>query len=188
MNHPFDEQDLQALKDHDRSAEERLVYTFAEPVKCALRRRLRRSETVEDASQETFLRVLRYFRQGKTLKTPQSLSAFVSSVSTNVSLELLRVNMHCDQFHENASDPADHRANPERMTLEHERRRIVHSTLGKLPRKDQRVLRRVFLEEADKDEVCDELNTTRNHLRVVLHRARRRFKTVAQNSSSSCGL
>jgi RNA polymerase sigma-70 factor (ECF subfamily) len=187
MNNSFNEQYLQALKEHDPSAEEQLVHTFAEPVKSALRRRLRSSETVDDASQETFLRVLKHFRQGKSLQSPESLPAFVSSVSINVSLELLRVNTHCEQLHENAPDPADHRANPERATLIRERERIIHSTLSKLTRKDQRVLRRVFLEEVDKDQVCDELHTNRSHLRVALHRARRRFKTIAQNSGWSFG-
>jgi RNA polymerase sigma-70 factor (ECF subfamily) len=182
MNPSFDEKCLEALGEHDPSAEERLVSAFAEPVKCALRSRLRRSQTVEDATQETLFRVLKYFRQGKTLKSPQSLFAFVSSVSTNVSLELIRLDSRCKQLDENAVDPADHRAGPERLTLENDTKRIIHSILGKLPKNDQRVLRSVCLEEADKDELCRELHTNRNHLRVVLHRARRRFKVVAQNA------
>ena len=131
MNPSFDEKCLEALGEHDPSAEERLVCAFAEPVKCALRSRLRRSQTVEDATQETLYRVLKYFRQGKTLKSPQNLFAFVSSVSTNVSLELIRLDSRCKQLDENTVDPADHRANPERVMLENDTRRIIHSILGK---------------------------------------------------------
>jgi RNA polymerase sigma-70 factor (ECF subfamily) len=48
--------------------------------------------------------------------------------------------------------------------------------LAELPRKDREVLRLVLLEERDKAEVCQKLRITPEYLRVLLHRARERFR------------
>ena len=41
---------------------------------------------------------------------------------------------------------------------------------------DQLILRRVFFDEADRGEVCREFEVTQSHLRVLLHRAKTRFR------------
>jgi RNA polymerase sigma-70 factor (ECF subfamily) len=46
-----------------------------------------------------------------------------------------------------------------------------------LPQKERQLLHWLFFEEADKDEVCRRLDIDRNYLRVLLHRAKQRFKT-----------
>ena len=50
--------------------------------------------------------------------------------------------------------------------------------LGELNARDQRMLRLVFLEEADKDDVCREFGVDRQYLRVLLHRAKNAFRQV----------
>jgi hypothetical protein len=47
--------------------------------------------------------------------------------------------------------------------------------LAKLPAKDQKILRAVFFEQRDKNEVCMELGVSREYLRVLLHRAKQQF-------------
>ena len=37
-------------------------------------------------------------------------------------------------------------------------------------------MRWLFFEERDKDEICRELNVDRNYLRVLLHRAKSKFR------------
>jgi RNA polymerase sigma-70 factor (ECF subfamily) len=54
----------------------------------------------------------------------------------------------------------------------------VRHILEELPEKDRRILKEVFLEERDKDHVCRDFGIDRNYLRVLLHRAKRAFKTV----------
>jgi len=56
--------------------------------------------------------------------------------------------------------------------------RRVHDILGNLPEKDRRLIREVFLEERDKDEVCRDLGVDREYLRVLLHRAKKSFKSL----------
>ena len=46
---------------------------------------------------------------------------------------------------------------------------------GLTPR-DSSLLKAVFLDERDRDEVCQEFGVDRDYLRVLLHRAKREFK------------
>jgi RNA polymerase sigma-70 factor (ECF subfamily) len=185
MHYSFDDVYLDALKRHDPATEDHFVCCFSRALKASLRRRFRSTQVIEDATQETLFRVLTYFRAGKTLRAAGNLPAFVISVCTNVSREMLRATAHYEQLAENFDDTVDVRANPERAAMEAERSRMVRRTLGELTRKDQCVLTSVFLDEADKDQVCRELRTNRDHLRVVLYRARVRFRKAAEQRENS---
>lgn len=143
-----------------------------------MRARLRSPELVQDASQETFLRVLSYFRSGKTLDNPASLPGFVHTVCHNIALEFLRAHTRQDQIPENAPEPADRTVSSEDQLISDERKAAVRQILKELPRKDQDLLRRVFFDEEDKDLVCKEFHVDRTYLRVLLHRARLRLKAA----------
>jgi RNA polymerase sigma-70 factor (ECF subfamily) len=58
-----------------------------------------------------------------------------------------------------------------------ERENKVREILDKLSERDRRLLREVFLEERDKDEVCRNFGVDREYLRVLLHRAKQAFKS-----------
>jgi RNA polymerase sigma-70 factor, ECF subfamily len=93
----FDENYLQALARRDPEAEGFLVAHFSRPIQMKLRVRLRSNDLVQDAQQETFLRILRYFNSGKTLDNPAALPGFVYTVCHNVALEFQRSGMrHLD--------------------------------------------------------------------------------------------
>jgi RNA polymerase sigma-70 factor (ECF subfamily) len=55
---------------------------------------------------------------------------------------------------------------------------MVRQVLEKLPERDQIILRAVFLEEREKDDVCREIGVTRDYIRVLLHRAKQSFREV----------
>lgn len=183
----FDQDYLIALKDRNADAENFLVAHFSRPVRLKLRARLRSPELIQDAWQETFLRVLAWFRSGKTLDNPSSLPGFVHSVCHNVALEFLRGHTRHDQIPENFPDTKDTGPNPENQMVAAERREFVRGVLSELPEKDRRILRRVFLDEEDKDKVCDEFHVDRTYLRVLLHRACSRFKSAALRTRAAGG-
>jgi RNA polymerase sigma-70 factor (ECF subfamily) len=54
----------------------------------------------------------------------------------------------------------------------------VSQILEDLPERDRRLIREVFLEERDKDEVCRDFGVDRDYLRVLLHRAKQSFKSL----------
>jgi RNA polymerase sigma-70 factor (ECF subfamily) len=184
----FDRNYLFALRDRDADAENFLISHFSRPVRMKLRMRLRSPELVDDAWQETFLRVLAYFRDGKVLDNPASLPGFVHSVCHRVSLELLRAHTRQSQLPEVANDPVDSALSPEGQMVTEERKKLVALVLDELQERDRQVLRRIFFDEEDKDVVCNDLHVDRAYLRVLLHRARNRFKTVALRTKATSGI
>jgi RNA polymerase sigma-70 factor (ECF subfamily) len=174
----FDQKFLNALRDRNTDAEDFLIAHFARPVQLKLRSRLRSPELVQDASQEAFLRVLNYFRSGKTLDNPASLPGFIHSVCHNISLELLRAHTRHDQMADDFRAPVDPRLNPEGRMVTIERREFVARVLAELPERDRLILRRIYLDEEDKDVVCREFNVGPSYLRVLVHRACIRFRNI----------
>jgi RNA polymerase sigma-70 factor (ECF subfamily) len=152
-----------------------------------LHARLRSPQLIEDARQETFLRVITYFRAGKTLDNPASLPGFVLSVCNNVCHEVLRSHTRHQQMPEEEPDPPDSAMNPEQNVVTEERKQIVTKILSDLSSRDRQLLRRVFLDEADKDEVCDELGVNREYLRVLVHRAKIRLKAAMAGTGVAGG-
>jgi RNA polymerase sigma-70 factor (ECF subfamily) len=183
----FDENYLQALARRDADAENFLVEHFSRPVQLKLHARLRSAELIKDARQETFLRVLRYFHQGKTLDNPGSLPGFVHSVCHRVALEFLRSHTRHPQMPENGPDKVDPGCGPEALAMTEEYRKIVAQVLSEMPEKERILLRRVCLDEEDKDKVCRELQVDRDYLRVLLHRARNRFRAVMTQTDGTNG-
>ena len=47
-----------------------------------------------------------------------------------------------------------------------------------MPERDQALLRAIFFEEQPKDEVCRRFGITRDYLRVVIHRAKEKFRSL----------
>lgn len=174
----FDENYVRALAGRQEDVEQHLVAHFSRAVQCKLRLQLRSPELVQDACQETFLRVFTYFRSGKTLDNPASLPGFIHAVCHNIALEFLRAHTRHPQLAEEAPDPVDTAQDPEDRLVSEERKQIVRRILQELPEKDRQLLRRVFLNEEDKDAVCQELGVRRDYLRVLLYRARLRMKTA----------
>ncbi len=184
MDREFDDSYLEALQQQDPKVEEHLILCFSKRLKAPLRRRCYGTQVVEDVMQETLFRVLTYFRSGKTLRTASHLPAFVRSVSSNVSREWCRLEQRSEALEEDYDGPADERANPETAAMAREAARTVQRTLLRMSEKDQHILRLVFLEESDKDQVCRDLHTNREHLRVLLYRAIHRFRALTERSKA----
>jgi RNA polymerase sigma-70 factor, ECF subfamily len=176
----FDEDYLKALQACDPDAERELISTFTRRVQAKARRRLRSPEMADDVTQETLLRVLSYFRAGKTLKEPASLPRFVASTSINVSLEMVRELARQGNAVSKGSDPVDENTDPERSFFSQESKQIVRAALSSLDAEDQHLIRRAYLEGADRDQLCAELRISREYLRVLLFRAKGRFKAAVQ--------
>lgn len=180
----FDEYYLAALKARDPEVENHLIAHFSTAVRVKLRARLRSPELVDDGYQETFLRVLTYFRAGKTLNNASSLPGFIHGMCNNIALELLRRHTRQDQIPENHQGPIDSSLDPQDQLVTDERKAMVRRLLGELSEKDSRLLRRIFLDEEDKDAVCREFHIDRDYLRIVVFRARKRFRNIIEREGA----
>jgi RNA polymerase sigma-70 factor (ECF subfamily) len=54
----------------------------------------------------------------------------------------------------------------------------VRRILDAMPKRDRELLRAIFLEEKEKDAVCKEMGVDREYLRVLVHRAKDKFKAL----------
>jgi RNA polymerase sigma-70 factor (ECF subfamily) len=132
----------------------------------------------------TFLRVLNVLRNKGGLDHPERLGAFVNSVCENVLSEFFRAGSRFQQVPENAAEPADEAANAESEFITKERKALIRQVLKELADTDQTILRKVFLEERDKDDICRELGIDRDYLRVRVHRALARFRLVLRRQTA----
>jgi RNA polymerase sigma-70 factor, ECF subfamily len=64
------------------------------------------------------------------------------------------------------------------LVLTRESEEHIRQVLGELPPKERQLLRAIFLEERDKDEICRSFGVDRDYLRVLLHRAKYKFKAL----------
>ncbi|HVO97812.1 MAG TPA: sigma-70 family RNA polymerase sigma factor [Bryobacteraceae bacterium] len=178
---PFNHDYLARLREGDAETERHFVAHFSNAIRLSLRYRLRSWQLIDDIRQETFLRVLNFLRSDRPMDHPERLGAYVHSVCINVMMELLRASTRHPAMPEDAQDMVDRGVNPESEAVTNERKDMVRSLLDELPEKDRRILRAVFLEDMDKDEVCKRFDVTRDYLRVLVHRAKIRFRAALNN-------
>jgi RNA polymerase sigma-70 factor (ECF subfamily) len=179
----FDAQYVRQLTEGDPSVEEHFSSYFGPLIRIKLRRHGWSSHDVEDIGQETVLRVLQTLRQKGGLEHPERLGAFVYSVCNNVGLEFHRSRQRDPNCDPDASEPVDESVDIAGALLAKERDTLVRRVLDGLPEPDRALLRMCFIEEAAREEICRRMNVDRDYLRVLLHRARIRFKALAKGTA-----
>jgi RNA polymerase sigma-70 factor, ECF subfamily len=174
--HEFDRAYIERLAAGDPETERHFTAYFGQLLSNKLRSRLRSPALIEDVRQETFLRVLNTLRQ-KGIQSPGGFGAFVNTVCNNVLFELYRSESRAAPLEDvvGARIPDAAADIESTMTIDEDRAR-VRSVMAALPAKEKQLLHWLFFEECDKDEVCRRLDIDRNYLRVLLHRAKMRFK------------
>lgn len=173
----FDQDYVRRLAARDPVVEQHFCTYFGDLLLIKLRSRVRSPQLAEDIRQDTFLRVLKNIRT-HGIDHPERLGAYVFAVCNNVMLEKFRTEGRFAEMNEESSVVLDPRAGADETFVTGERREHVLAVLRELPEKDSELLRLVFLEEADKDEICRRFEVDRGYLRVLLHRARLRFKEL----------
>ena len=178
--HSFDEAYLDRLREGDFRTQEHFGTYFSALIHVKLRSRLPSREAIEDVRQETFARFYIALRNG-TILHPERLGSFVNSMCNNVLLEYYRGNArHTSLDDKEEKDLPSYCSDMLGLLSAKETEKIVREILDKLPERDRHLLRDVFLEERDKDEICREFGVDREYLRVLLHRAKQSFKSLYQ--------
>ena len=172
----FDGAYIRRLIDEDPETERHFSKYFGELLMLKLRSRLRSAAAIDDAKQETFARVLTSLKQKNGLATPASLGAFVNGVCNNVLFEVYRADSRTTPLEDDVDPPDDRRPDVVTSIAAGEERMKVRRALESLPEKERELLRWLFFEERDKDMICRDLKIDRNYLRVLVHRAKARFR------------
>ena len=174
----FDRTYVEKLRNGDAATEHHFFAYFEKLLHIKLRARAISSDKVEDLKQDTFIRVITAVRKEGGVRQPERFGAFVNSVCNNVLLEYYRTlgkNQQMDETHQEIPDLV---LDLEGMMVSKQASERVRKILSGLPSRDRDLLRAVFLEEKDKDAVCRDIGVDREYLRVLLHRAKDKFKAV----------
>jgi RNA polymerase sigma-70 factor, ECF subfamily len=174
----FDRVYVERLRDGDSATEKHFVSYFEQLLHIKLRARMLPCDVVRELRQETFSRVFVALRREGGIRQPDRLGAFVNSICNNVLSEHYRSSIRNQPMDDAHLEIPDKALNLEGMLASQETVEQVRAILDELPKRDRDVLRAIFLEEKTKDEVCAEFGVDREYLRVVVHRAKNRFKSI----------
>lgn len=172
----FDAEYVRRLIAADPTVERHFVEYFEPLISIKLRRRLGGSEDVRDLRQETFARVFAALRTGNGIRHPERIGGFVAATCDNLLREHWRTRRKHPEAPQPAAEAADDCDGSDSMLVREELVEQVRSIVAALPERDRDLLRAVFLEDRDRDEVCLQFGINRDYLRVLLHRAKDRFR------------
>jgi len=167
----------------DSSAENELVRQFQPGLRVLLRRRTGgNSALMEDLVQETLIIVIRRLR-GDGIEDPEKLAAFAAQTARNLAIASLRKAER--QKTDIDSDATDRNADPggnvEGKVGDQEAALAVRALLRELPHaRDRLMLKRFYLDEYEKRDICEEFGLTETAFNQALSRARKRFRQILE--------
>ncbi|MBV9404096.1 MAG: sigma-70 family RNA polymerase sigma factor [Acidobacteriaceae bacterium] len=129
---------------------------------------------VEDIVQETLARFLTALQNGR-LRDSEARGGYLNGICQNVILEYRRRCTRDVPDAEIVAEPADHRL-PETELFE--MREAIAAGLQELSPRDRQVLRAFYLDEKPKSEILAVTGMTDENFRVVLCRAKERFRQI----------
>jgi RNA polymerase sigma factor (sigma-70 family) len=137
---------------------------------------------VDDAVQETMVRLLRAERDG-AIRSLDTWAAFANATCNNVIHEYRR------RLWRNAPEEAtsEEPRSPSQFSAL-EARDLVENAIAHLPPRDQQILRAFYLEEKSVDQICGETGINRAHFAVALFRAKERFRKILGPELKSLGV
>ena len=179
----FDKSYVDRLRDGEPATEHHFVSYFGNILGIMLRARYLPPERVDDVRQETFIRVISILRRDGGVRQPERFGAFVNSICKNVLHENTREMYRAQPLQpEHLESPAPEKIlDLERALISKETKEKVREILAEMKPRDRDLLRAIFLEEKDKDEICREFAVDREYLRVLLHRAKGRFRATVRH-------
>jgi RNA polymerase sigma-70 factor (ECF subfamily) len=129
---------------------------------------------IDDIVQESLARFLVATRDEK-IHNPEAAGAFLNGICRNVISEYRRRNMRDEPMPEVIPEPPGKRIAESDLF---ELREAISHGLEQLSERDRRVLRSFYLEEKPKEEILKQTGMSDENFRVVLCRAKERFRAI----------
>jgi RNA polymerase sigma-70 factor (ECF subfamily) len=183
----FSKEYVELLRQGDPVTEQHFVAYFEQLLRIKLRSRMLASDKVEDLRQETFIRVIAAVRKEGGVRQPERFGAFVNSICKNVLMEYYRSAAKDHPVEETYMDIPDRVLDLEGMLVTRQSAEQVRRILDAMPKRDRDLLRAIFLEDKEKDAVCREFGVDREYLRVLVYRAKDKFKALYEKGQVGMG-
>lgn len=163
----------------DAVAESELFERYSRSVRLILLKRTGSPQLASDLCQDTFVVTLTKLRAGD-LKNPASLAAFIRQTAVNISIDhFRREKRYIHQDDGIISLHHSHRDNKAREIDSETTRAVLEDTLDRLAvSRDREILRRFYLADHDKVDICRDLNLSSTHFDRVLYRAKKRMREL----------
>jgi RNA polymerase sigma-70 factor (ECF subfamily) len=164
-----------------RDAEAEMVRRYGNGLLYLLKRRTRDPEAALDLRQETFRVAIEKLRVSG-LEQPERLAAYLRGIALNLLIAQRRKDVRrATSPDSDAIDAAadDQQAGPFEETSSDQVRQVVTTLLQELrtPR-DREILKRLYIDDEDKDDICAALGVDSLHFNRVLFRAKERFREL----------
>src|SRR4051794_35071005 len=176
------------IREGDVSAESELIRQFEPGLRVLLRRRTGGDHgLLQDLVQETLLIVIQRLR-GSGIEEPEKLAAFAAQTARNLSIASLRKTerQKTDVDHAATERNADATRGLEALAEDFEAAMAVRALLRELPQsRDRLMLKRFYLEDHDKEVICQEMQLSEAAFNQALSRARRRFRQILEERGFS---
>jgi RNA polymerase sigma-70 factor (ECF subfamily) len=177
----FDAEYVQRLREADAETESHFVTYFRQLLRIKLRARYLSADVIDDVQQETFIRVFRALRTDGGIRQPERIGSYVNSVCNFVLQEHYRKQDKDQPTEDGDIEIPDKVLNLEKLAIADEVNERVRDAVKSLAPRERDLIRQVFFEERDKDEVCTALGVTRDYLRVLMHRAIEHLRDALEN-------
>jgi RNA polymerase sigma-70 factor (ECF subfamily) len=137
---------------------------------------------LQDLVQETLLVVIQRLR-GAGIEDPQKLAAFAAQTARNLAIASLRKAER--QKTDVDTDATDRNADPtpsvDAIAADLEAALAVRALLRELPQsRDRLMLKRFYLDDHDKEIICQEMDLSEAAFNQALSRARKRFRQILE--------
>lgn len=174
----------------DRRAEEELVRRYQRGLIYLLQRRTRDAQLALDLAQDTFRIAIEKLRQAP-IEQVERLGAYLRGTALN--LATADVRKHARRGTTTDSDAVDAAADDTAGPFDHvsaeQVQRLVRKLLDELPvPRDREILTKTYLEDQDKNAICEALGVDAAHYNRVLFRAKQRFRELLTTAASQRGL
>lgn len=161
----------------DQAAEREFVQLYIKGIRTLVRRYSRPGDPiVEDLTQDVLANVLVRLRDG-ALRDSSALPSYVhSAVMRTTSAEYRRRRA---QDPEVALEQIAAEETPMKQVSNNQMKHILLELLSELPvQRDREILKRFYLDEQDKEDVCRQLGIDAEHFHRVVFRARGRLRSL----------
>lgn len=168
----------------DRAAEGVLWMRYARGLRIIIARQARDDTLAQDIVQDAFRIAIGHLRAGR-LENPAAISGYLRGIALNVLSDTRRGAHREVPLDPDLADslPMEGMRSPYDAISQDERQRIVRQLINELPvARDRDLLWRYYVLDEEKAQLCRDLNLTTEHFDRVLHRAKVRFRALAQEA------
>lgn len=183
----FDRAYVERLRNGDPATEHHFFVYFEKFLNLKLRARAVPSDRMKDLQQEMLIRVITALRRGGEVREPERFGVFVDSVCNQVLLEHNRAVAKNHTPEQARVEISDRVLDLEAARFGKQSAKHPRQILNAMPPRGRGVLRAIALEERDKGSVCQKFGVDRAYLRVLLDRAKDKFRSLYGSLTSRSG-